>query len=244
MRLSLLLISLLFISGPVTAQDSNVEINLDALQKYTPPPMFVEPDSTDEPEIEYLTPLPPSEVITPKKIVTVPLPAKKPAFHGTMRAQSLDIEEHQVIVQNAQDVLRQIEGSPPNAAPDVKKTANPPEQLAVKDRSSLTHGDHFEVTLPFPPAETALSAEHIQITLRQILIRLQKYEDARLEVIAYASSPEAQESFARRTSLKRALAIQDLLASKGINPRQIYLRPLGRAKSESKDYVQLRVSRL
>ncbi len=228
------------------AQDSGVEIDLNALENYTPPPMFEE-------ETEALTPLPavappPVEAI---KTVNVPLPQRKPPFTGTLKKREIDIDEEQIVLQTAKDILKQIEGGKPESLQSLNNAAvqPPPQQLSpikttVKNEAILSSSKPVIVPLPFTVSDVSLSEEQKLILLEQIFIRLQKYEGAHVEVRAYASSEVAQESPARRISLERALAIQDFLTSKGIEKERIYLRPLGTPEQGNADYVELVISRL
>ena len=233
-----------FISTSALAQ-GNVEINLDALEGYTPPPMF------EEAEPGPLTPDPPPAPVV-AKTVNVPIPAKKPAITRTVKQATTEIED-QIVLQTAQDILRQIEGKPPLPKPsveveEVKALAPPPPMpepvIPVKNKITLDENGRFEVVLPFTPGEEALSKEHQSILSQQIVLRMQKYENVRLDVRAFASSADAQESPSRRLSLVRALAVRNFLSSKDISKENIYLRPLGRSNTPNSDYIQLTLSQI
>ncbi len=248
-KLLILILIILFASFPATAQDTNVEINLDTLQGYTPPPMF------EETEPEALTPMPavapaPVEII---KTANVPIPQRKPPFSGTLKKRNVDRIEEQVVLQTAKDILRQIEGDTPKNLQEIAREEEPPEPTllqqivkkpVIQENVPITLNGPFEISIPYKPDEATPSNEHRRILLEQIFTRLHKYEDAHLEVRAYASSPALQKSPARRLSLERALGIQDFLLSKGIAEERIYLRPLGQAVQSRSDTVQLVVSRL
>ena len=243
---SLFIVALLF---PLLAfaQGDNIEINLDTLQVYTPPPMF---DGTP-PTAEKAKPSRSVAIISKPKFV--PVPMRKPRYSGPLigrnDAPMPEIEEAQIVLQTAQDILRQIEGDTEPVEPPAVQAApaSPPprlEPVRVKDKSSMNHAETFELILPFKLGETRLSKEHETLLLQQIVIRLQKYDDVQLEVRAFASSEEQQESPARRLSLARALAVRDFLNTRNIPRENIYLRPLGRAETANSDYVELIVSRI
>ena len=234
-----------FICPHAYAQENDVEINLDALQDYTPPPMF-------DAEPEALTPLPatpPASVEIIKTVVT-PIPQRKPPFTGTLKKQEIDIKEDQIVLQTAKDILRQIEGESLESIIEQEVTPPPApikeviKKPVVKKAEPLALTKPFEVSLPYETAETELSEEQKNILLQQILIRLQKYEEARLEVKAYASSDVVEESPTRRLSLERALEIRNFLISRGVGEEKIYLRALGASEQNNADYVQLTISRL
>ena len=101
----------------------------------------------------------------------------------------------------------------------------------------------FEISLPFEADKTELDEVQRRVVLQQVLIRLQKYDDATLEIRSYASSADNIESGARRTALARALAIEALLMDKGIQETRIFLRPLGAVHGEQENAAVLSISR-
>ncbi|MEM7651214.1 MAG: OmpA family protein [Pseudomonadota bacterium] len=245
MRAYILILTIL-LSSPALAQD-NVEINLDTLEGYSPPPMFETPapvaDEKPRRSVEILA----APVIVPK-------PARKPAYSGPLigrnAEKSIDLDEAQIVLQSAQDILRQIEGKEPlPKEPALEPVAEeivaapPTEPARIKNKSSLNAQESFELVLPFAPNETALMPEHQTLLAQQILIRLQKYDDIKLEIRAFASAPEHQKSAARRLSLARALAVRDFLKSRNIPQKDMYLRPLGQSSENNSDYVALILSR-
>jgi len=233
------------------AQSSNIEINLDALESYAPPPMF-EPEQPNAQD--GLLPLPEPSSLN-KKRVNVPLPEKKPVFikrRSYDASKEIDIDASQVVLQTAQDILKQIDGvdgtlshetAKGEAAPPVVKVESPPAP-SIKERAVLSEQGDFNLVLPFKPQQNELSDEHKKILLQQVLLRLQKYENARLEIKSYASSLEAQATYARRLSLIRALAVQKFLIDKNIPETSIFVRPLGADNNGSADYIELIISRI
>lgn len=240
LRLFLLCFVFVLFAGATStwAEDSGVEINLETLDSYTPPPMF----ETAPPA------LPPPEVDKQRTYVAVPIPSKKPKY---VPSREPDIEESQLVIQTAYDILQQIEGDdfvPPAPAPKasekepVQKVAPPAK---VKDLTTLGHSGAFELSLPYEGEETALTEQQKKIINREILLRLLKFENTALEVRAYAPSDKEQDSPARRASLERALAIKSFLTEKNIASRRIYIRPLGKnTPNAQKNAVELSITAL
>ncbi|MCB9980975.1 MAG: hypothetical protein H6860_01060 [Rhodospirillales bacterium] len=224
------------------AQEGNVEINLEILEGYNPPPMFGQavPDEVparSEPVIKAPEPL---------ARVVAPLPQRKPEYSGFIRQPDLQIDEGELAIQTAQDILRAIDGDSSDVAPqpdaNVVQTHSKPAPT-LKDLSSMRSDGTFEISLPFEADKTELDEVQRRVVLQQVLIRLQKYDDATLEIRSYASSADNIESGARRTALARALAIEALLMDKGIQETRIFLRPLGAVHGEQENAAVLSISR-
>lgn len=237
------LIILAVLSCPVLFYDKahaqeDVEINLDTLDGYVPPPMMFGD---------------PQQEIPPRPAVRgfAPLPRRKPFYDGwLLQRVRQNIDEDVLAVQTAQDVLRAIDGDVDDIEQPVARPAavseppkNPPSQKR-KDLSSLQFSDSFELALPFPETESSLQNSHKDLILQNIVIRLQKYEDSILEVRSYAGISDQAEGEARRIALARAVAIERFLMEKGIAERRIFLRALaGTTDKNQKDSVLLVVSR-
>jgi outer membrane protein OmpA-like peptidoglycan-associated protein len=119
--------------------------------------------------------------------------------------------------------------SPPAQAPPVPamlrpdpKPAPEPAGAAVK---SLAEG---RWRVRFAAGREELS-EAVVARIEELGRRLAEAAGAgRVTVVAQSSGPEADVSAARRLSLGRALAVKAALASGGLPPTRIDLRPLGR----------------
>ncbi|MCB9983965.1 MAG: hypothetical protein H6861_09920 [Rhodospirillales bacterium] len=212
-RLLVIAILLCSVAQNASAQDGdNVEIHLDSLDDYTPPPMMFET---------------PQAVKSSVQKPSAPLPQRKPVYHGpAIKRPASRIDEGALAIQSAQDILRAIDENYTEASePEAEPVYQPPAPK-LKDLSSLERQGHYEIALPFEQQETALTEAHKKLILQQILIRLQKYDDATLEIRSYASSSETLESAARRIALSRAVAVEQLLLSKGIQEQRIFLRAL------------------
>ncbi|HOO82831.1 MAG TPA: hypothetical protein PK513_10045 [Alphaproteobacteria bacterium] len=224
------------------AQEGNVEINFETLENYSPPPMFEQAVPDEVPARSE----PVTKVSEPLARVVAPLPQHKPQHSGFIRQPNSQIDEGKLVIQTAQDILRAIDGDTSDVVPqpeaNVVQTHSKPA-TTLKDLSSMSNDKAFEIVLPFEAYKTELSDVQKRIVLQQVLIRLQKYDDATLEIRSYASSANNVESGARRTALARALVIEALLMDKGIQETRIFLRPLGAVHGEQENAAVLSISR-
>jgi outer membrane protein OmpA-like peptidoglycan-associated protein len=79
-------------------------------------------------------------------------------------------------------------------------------------------------SLRFTPGSVALPADAPTL-LDKLTWRLTADGKRRVELLAYATGSEASE--ARRLSLDRAVAVRTYLATRGVSPTRVILRPLG-----------------
>lgn len=245
------------------AQTPGVEIyleTLDDLEPQQPPPAY-------EPVLPALPAVPVETVITQK---SVPLPARKPAFSGTIvQPGTVPREKRQGVLDNAHKLLGETvpqavaRETPPPTAPEepVVKPQTPAEAEAPKEAEetetaettppkkkekpvSLTAlAQNLEITFNFEPTQDTLTDDQKKRLIQEIIPMLGQHEDMRLEILSQATGSKGIESEARRLSLARARAIQDFLVEHGIDKRSILPRPLGFSEGAS-DVALLRVYRL
>lgn len=170
------------------------------------------------------------------------------------------IENSDLVIQNAQDVLRQLGGeineTPPapsrkpkagiervNAEPlELKAPSKPP--VPVKDLPDIASNNASpRLELNFEPEQIALEALQKSDILEQIFIPLKENSDMRVFIHSHAASPDKQQSTSRRASLKRALEIQSFLESKGIEPTKLIVLPMGNTVQNA-HRINLELSRL
>ena len=84
-----------------------------------------------------------------------------------------------------------------------------------------------DVTLPFAEGAGDVSADLKKRLDSDVIDRMKKDADARLQVRAYATSADSNSSDARRISLSRALAVRGYLLDKGIKANRIDVHALG-----------------
>ena len=120
-------------------------------------------------------------------------------------AYGQDVDESDLVLQNAQDILRQIDEEAADEMDLAPQAPTPPSEVKphvqpikpVKNRAGLNNG-MFELKLPFKSGLTELDEAQRSLVLEQIYLRLQKYEDTHLNVQAYASAEIDNESAVRR----------------------------------------------
>jgi outer membrane protein OmpA-like peptidoglycan-associated protein len=110
---------------------------------------------------------------------------------------------------------------PPSAMPP--QQANP--AAPVPDLRDLPTGTEFRVVFPDDTAQTLSPAD--TRLLNGIAGRLQREENARLQVLGYASGTPDTNRESRRLSLERALAVRSYLIEQGVRPTRIDIRALG-----------------
>lgn len=224
-RLFLILMFVLGCASLTYAADQDVEINMDALRDYQPPPMFG------------ATPLP--EVSAPAQpVLTAPLPPKK--------AKPLpELKEQDVVQPSAADILEQIEAieqkrrpAPPKKKAEAKK-APAQEIVRVQAESpkegAFTEDDEyivvpasgtFTLSLPLLPEDQDFGPLRNELQ-EKLIPRMLAQESSRLEIRSFAAGRQQQPGGDRRLSLVRAKQVRDFIVLQGVNPRRIDLLPLG-----------------
>jgi outer membrane protein OmpA-like peptidoglycan-associated protein len=110
---------------------------------------------------------------------------------------------------------------PPSAMPP--RQANP--AAPHPDPRDLPTGTEFRVVFPDDTARTLSPADTRLLT--GIAGRLRSEENARLQVLGYASGTPDTNRESRRLSLERALAVRSYLIDQGVRPTRIDVRALG-----------------
>lgn len=172
------------------------------------------------------------------------------------------IEDSDLVIQNAQDILKQLGGDVPvtppkpttkpvrNDAPIERVNAEPLELSAsssprqeVKSLPQISESSSSKLELNFEHDQMAL--EDLQKTdiLEQVFIPLKENSNMRVFVKSHAASPDKEQSESRRVSLKRALAVEDFLKSKGIDKTKVIVMPLGNTVQNA-DRIYLELSYL
>lgn len=256
------------IPATVVAQDSSVEIYLESLDG-----LRAAPAERSQPVPQPLLPAAPPALVEEQpqdyRAVSVPKPARKPVFNGTIiQPPPKSEKKRDEILQNAHDILERqgvsvakvkpaVQPDPPSApsekeaeasetlATQLEEEAVAEEVKAPKESDSLPTSlndiaQNLEVTLTFQAGVETLDQAQERILIEQVLPMLKLHENMRLTVVSRATSADALESEARRISLTRALAIQTFLVSHGIDKRAILPRPLGSSEGAS-DTAVLRV---
>ena len=261
-----ILLVLIYLAMPISshAQTPGVEIYLETLDDLGPQ----KPAPAYEPVLPTLPP-PPVEMSVMHK--SVPIPARKPAFSGTIiQPGSVPREKRQDVLDKAHRLLGETvpqavaRETPPPTAPKkpVTKAQKPAEaeapQEAVEEEKteettapkkkeepvSLTAlAQNLEITFTFEPTQETLTDAQKKQLIQEVVPMLGQHEDMRLEILSQATGAKGIESDARRLSLLRARAIQDFLVEHGIEKRIILPRPLGFSEGAS-DVALLRVYRL
>lgn len=82
------------------------------------------------------------------------------------------------------------------------------------------------VRLMFKPSADELSDENTRMLAPQIA-KLERDEDLKLRIVAYAGGQGGSSISARRMSLSRALAVRSYLMDRGISASRLEVRALG-----------------
>ena len=146
------------------------------------------------------------------------------------------IENSDVVIQHAQDVLRQLDTKANAPAPPRKPS---PRETLPEIASNIAS----RLELNFEPEQTTLEDIQKSDILEQIFVPLQETSGMRVFILSHAASPDKQQSASRRTSLKRALAVQEFLESKGIETAKLIVMPMGNTVQNA-DRIHLELSRL
>lgn len=218
------MVIVLFCSSAAHAEN-NVQIDLESLKSYQPPPMFGAP------------PAMPAQSRSP---VTIYRP---------------ELDESQVVQPTVQDILQQLDGVPmgaaPAPAPAVQKIEITPPQETVIDKPSRVYArpaikkgnihttaqevkaappspvfEPLNYVLQVQPGTEGLSAEQ-QAGIRAAVLPALQAEGVRLFITAYATGTDGTESEARRSSLRRALEAKSFLMGLNVPEDRIHIFALG-----------------
>ncbi|MCB1531283.1 MAG: OmpA family protein [Alphaproteobacteria bacterium] len=209
----ILFIAVCFAALPASAQ---VEVNMDVLEGYTPPPMFDAPEPAAS---------------------KAPLPSKKP--HTPAKPQPAPVEpvekeilqESALATPDAREILATLD--PTAELPPEQPPAPPEPKREIVYAQPLPSGPG-KVSVAFLPGETTLQAPIPRSTIDEITIALKSHPQARIQIFAYAdSSATDTESQERRVSLERALTVRSYLAQNEISPAIMDIRPLGSHSEQS-----------
>lgn len=122
--------------------------------------------------------------------------------------------------------------------PQPKASAAPAMPSAVKKTEKLAAS---MLSIEYKPGVTDIQDDHKKIIETDILPKLRKDQNSRLQIIAYASASKEGQSSARRLSLARSMELRAYILEQDIRPSRIDIRALG-DKTEEKpvDRVDLR----
>ncbi|MBX6321908.1 MAG: OmpA family protein, partial [Rhodospirillaceae bacterium] len=158
------------------------------------------------PEAPAVEPTPPAATApeVPAPAETTPAPAPEPAPAETATAQP-----------------EPAPAPAPEATP--KEEVGAPQTAALPPAATATAG---QVRIVFPEGATEVPADAIP-ELDALAEKLMKDEEARIQLLAYASGGPDAASKARRISLSRALAVRSYLIGKGVRSTRMDVRALG-----------------
>ena len=159
-----------------------------------------------------------------------------------------DIDDSDLVIQNAYDILKQIdEESADDLPPPVKKstptTTKAPVRTITAEKIPPFSGPK-EYSLSFENPDSPLSESHEKVLIEDIFFNLKSDATLRLEIRAFSNVLSEQQSQARRASLQRAIQIRDYLMEKGLDERRFFIRPLGHNDKSDKERVELLLKRI
>ncbi len=100
--------------------------------------------------------------------------------------------------------------------------------------------DMNQFSLAFGIGTAVLGQDQKDLLKDQVVARLLKNQNLRLEILAYASRTDGSESSSRRISLSRALSARSYLLENGVKPTRIDVRALSdKTTEEPKDRIDL-----
>jgi outer membrane protein OmpA-like peptidoglycan-associated protein len=119
----------------------------------------------------------------------------------------------------------------------------PTETASLPDSSAPIEGGESLMQIVFGDGATKIP-DSVLAELKGVVNRLNKDEESRLQLLAYAEGTDANASKARRLSLSRALAVRSYLIDQGVRSTRIDVRALGNkapsGPSERVDVVLLK----
>lgn len=231
------------------AQSSRVEVNLEVLEDYTPPPMFEQKEGKSP--ILLKAPITVNPVtVRPKKsaidianeqeaeekhrqedamLLThiVPIPRAKP--YEKLKEPRLEPRAKlKDMHASGQDGIEQITPEALNPARDITEPVTGHLQEKTAGAAQQEIRKQNVIMLGFLPGIEVLSEEIKPQLLQRLGEQLEKTPNARIEIQAYASDPEDQgASGARRLSLARALDIRNFMIENNIDAAMIDVRAFG-----------------
>ncbi|MCK5284362.1 MAG: OmpA family protein [Alphaproteobacteria bacterium] len=220
-------------SIPALVQGSEVEINMDVLDGYQPPPMF---EDKQETFIKPLTKEHQFNIKTDMEIVpqfTPPKPKIKPQIKYSEQSyinKAEDLLEKNLVTPSVFDVLEQID--PEIDITEIKTpiaTTTEQKNNTIKTvlPTSLNIDNVKKITITFLSENANLTSDVKQFLIEQILVKSTRHPNIRIEIQSFASNIDGNICSARRVSLARALEIRDLLINHYIDPKRIDIRALG-----------------
>ena len=204
---------------PSPPPDSAVEMNLDALKALRKPqaaPSTAQPGSAKPAPVapKAGAPTGPAVVDIPKPSAKPPVPPKPPVMPPTA-APPLPMRSDGPVAPPPivpEDATPRAEEAAPNPATAAMHPA--PKELKGRQERILFTGNIPALTLEGAQALDRLAAEVVGA-------------DLRIELYAYAGTPDAPASDSRRLALKRAIAVREHLIERHIDPSRIDLHVLG-----------------
>ncbi|MFN0043312.1 MAG: OmpA family protein [Alphaproteobacteria bacterium] len=124
-----------------------------------------------------------------------------------------------------------VAAPPPSAAPT--PPVPPAQQLASRPATAVPADT---VRILFDGENTELSEAGKQ-ALNAVVQKMNADQEARLQLVAYATGPGDQASKARRVSLSRALSARGYLITQGVRSTRIDVRALGHTDEQQADRV-------
>lgn len=204
-----------------------------------PPPVLVEDESIAPP-----APVKVQDIPEPVRTAKVPLPPHRPQKAYASKTFVRKAREEYLVAVPAIPVEKEplVE-----IKPDIKKpeeSNDPLERTLIEQDSravlaSIDPEAHLP-PLPEKPIEkpgvlslgyqagvTDLPQDIQSLLHERLVLKLQKSQDSRVEIIGFASVVNDQQNSDRRIALARALAVRDFLVQKNITPSRIDIRALG-----------------
>lgn len=202
------------------AGNDNVQINLDSLKTYNPPPMFggaPEKKTQEAPVTIYPQGFDENDVVQPsvsdilKQLENTntkePSPPPVPA-----------IEKPQIAKERAPDKPKRVYARPAVKNGNVRTTAKEVEAPEVFEP--------LNYIMQFEPGGEGLTPEQ-EAGIRAAVLPAMQIKGVKLLIYAYATGNDGTESEARRVSLHRALLAKTFLAGLNVDERSINILALG-----------------
>ncbi len=102
------------------------------------------------------------------------------------------------------------------------------------------NGTTEPLVLTYAQNVSSLTPEHEQQITEKLLPRMTNSPDSRLKIQTFAQADQRGQSETRRTALRRAIAVRELIVKAGIDKRRILLFPMGdRTTQGPKDSAEL-----
>jgi outer membrane protein OmpA-like peptidoglycan-associated protein len=167
----------------------------------------------------------------PVKAAPAPVPMRKPVALETPKAEkpaeakkaAAAPAETKPVMMEAPKAEQPAETAKPAAAPAVQERRSRSPEAAAAPSPTAQGGD---ITIGFDKNSSDLTPAN-EKGLDALAAKLKDMPNQRLQIRAYASDTESNESNARRMSLSRGLVVRAYLVEKGVKPINLDVRALG-----------------